>query len=312
MKHIPVLLDEVLSYLQLQPGMTVVDATLGGGGYAREIVRRISPRGIFIGIDRDYEAILRVKSELEELGETLDVSVYLVHRNYSEIQDVLRELGKKRVGGIVADLGFSSLQMDDGQRGLSFMKDGPLDMRFDRESDTETAEEIVNNRDVKELELIFREYGEEKYARNIARAIEEYRKGSLIATTKDLREIIENVVKRKKEKIHPATRVFQALRMEVNQEMHHLEKFLEASLDVLDICGRLSVVSFHSGEDKRVKMFFRENARGCICPKTFPMCRCGRLPRIKIITKKVIKPKEEEVRINVRSRSAKLRVAERL
>lgn len=312
MKHIPVLLEEALFYLELQPGMKVIDATLGGGGYAREIVRRISPHGIFIGIDRDQETLSNVQDELKELGNTMDVAIYLFNRNYSEIEEIVKEIGIEQVDGIVADLGFSSLQMEDAQRGLSFMKDGPLDMRMNRKGDIEMAQDVVNNKSKEELEKIFREYGQERYSRKIVRAIEMYRKDKNIQTTKELKEIIEGAVGKREGKIHPATRVFQAIRMEVNQEMYHLEEFLEHSMHILEKNKRLAVISFHSGEDVRVKKFLRENARGCICPKTFPVCRCGRSPRIRIITKKAIKPQEEEIEKNVRSRSARLRVAERL
>jgi 16S rRNA (cytosine1402-N4)-methyltransferase len=312
-KHIPVLLSEVIEIMALKPGMTVVDATLGGGGYGRAIVDGIAPEGTYIGIDRDAQAIETAKkSQWVSLATEKGVRVILVHRNFSELQEFLRESELEGIDRVVADLGVSSDQLEDAQRGLSFLTDGPLDMRLDQ-SQGITAREIVNTWSGKEIERVLRENAEEKNARRIAQAIEKQRTKRPIETTRELAEIVQGVIGSgyRRKKIHPATKTFMALRMAVNAERESVEKFLKASIAVIRSGGRIAVVTFHSGEDILVKRFFREQAIGCVCPTGFPVCRCGQMPKIEILTKRSIAPSEEEIRKNPRSRSARLRAVEK-
>lgn len=332
--HKPVLLKESIELLKLKPGMTVVDATLGGGGHSLEILKEIGARGRLVAIDQDENAIENFKRYLKpEVG-----NIFLAKDNFSNLEKILGGqgiyphtkglwpaggvdkngaadfgVGVNRVDGILADLGYSSAQMEDESYGLSFLKEAELDMRLDKDRRL-TAKEIVNSYAEKDLERILREYGEEKFAKNIARAIGKKRKIGEIRTTKELVQVIENAVpeKYKRAKIHPATRTFQALRIEVNQELENLEKFIPQAIKALSPGGRLAIISFHSLEDRIVKNIFRENARGCICPPDFPQCRCGNKPKVKIITKKPIAPDPEEIKENPRSRSAKLRICEKL
>jgi 16S rRNA (cytosine1402-N4)-methyltransferase len=311
--HKSVLLEESLEYLNLKPGDVVVDATLGGGGHSQEILKKILPEGKLVALDRDASAIENFREKIKSFPEKPKAENWLlINENYSRLDEVLGENGISKINGIIADLGISSLQLDDGKRGLSFLKDGPLDMRLDQR-EIITAQEIVNNYPEKELEKILRDYGNERYSRSIARKITQTRNRKIIESTSDLVEIIRSAVPKKYQfsKIHFATRSFQALRMAVNQELEHLEKFLSQAIEVLDSGGRIAVITFHSGEDRIVKQVFRENARGCICPKEAPICRCQHRPRIKIIARKIM-PSEDEIQLNPRSRSAKMRVAEKL
>lgn len=317
-KHIPVLLQEAVEALHIHSGDIVVDATLGGGGHTREILKRVLPGGMVIAIDADEEAIKKFQERAQSddfIRQALaDKSIVLAHSNYSSLDEVLEQNDVDSCDAIVADLGFSSDQIEEDERGFSFLKSGPLDMRFDRTTKL-TAEKIVNVFSVEELSKIFREYGDEDESWRIARAIEIFRKTKPIATTGELREIIEQAYpkwKRDRMKIHPATKVFQALRIAVNREFEHLEKFLEQAIKHLRSGGRLVIITFHSGEDGLVKKFFKNQEKGCICPPEFPVCVCGRKPAIKIITKKPIVPSGEEIRKNPRARSAKLRIAEKL
>ncbi len=313
-KHIPVLLNEVVNVLKLRPGMVVVDATLGGGGYGREIVRHIAPGGMYIGIDRDEQAIQRAERaqwvlEAKEQG----VSVHLIQRNFGELLDIVKEIGLETVDVIVADLGISSDQLEDVARGLSFLREGPLDMRLDRSKGI-TAKDIINNWKVEDIEKILRDNAQEKYAHRIAQAIGERRREKSIDTTDELAKIVRDAAASgyRGRRIDPATKTFMALRMSVNEEMESLRTFLESSIAVTRIGGVVAIVTFHSGEDISVKRFFRDQAQGCICPVGFPVCRCGQLPKIKILTKKPIIPSDQEIQNNPRSRSAKLRVAQRV
>ncbi len=312
-KHIPVLLQEVMDTILIKPKDNVVDATLGGGGYAREILRK---RGVLIAIDRDPDAVeafrkaLSQEKEFQSLCEGKDF--HLVCGNYSQITEILDSLDIGKVQSIVADLGISSDQLADEKKGLSFSLEALLDMRLNSTESIQTASHIVNHWNKENLIRILRDNAQEFNAVSIVNAIIEARKKSVIRTTKELAEIIENSAQGHRKKIHPATKTFQALRMEVNAEMKHLEVFLNASIEKLESCGRLVVVSFHSGEDREVKRIFRTNARGCICPNEFPLCRCGYVPRIKILYKKPISPSEKEIQENPRSRSAKLRGVEKL
>lgn len=313
-RHIPVLLDETIEALHLRKGMVVVDATLGGGGHAIEIAKRILPDGQFIGIDLDEDAIERFVARCAEdefLTKMLEAgNIRIVHGNYSTIKEAV---DGTPVDAVLADLGFSSDQIEDGGRGLSFRSDGPLDMRLDRRTKLQ-ARDIVNGYQEGELIHIFREYGEEANASRIARAIGDVRKKQAFETTRELAECISGAVPKRLSRggIHPATRVFQALRMEVNGEREHLGRFLVGAEAVLTPGGRIGVITFHSGEDRLVKSFFKQESLGCVCPPNFPECRCGRAPALKLIRPLFISPSSEEMLENPRSRSAKLRVAERM
>lgn len=316
-QHVPVLLQETVDALNLQNGMTVVDATLGGGSHSIEILKQIFPEGALLAIDADESAVERFKqritgdTELQKRAADGQIRVY--HRNFSELSDVLKEAGIETVQGIMADLGFSSDQIEDAKRGLSFLKDGPLDMRLDPR-ETLTAEYIVNTYDETELSRILREYGDERFARRIVRSIMKERRDRLIRTTGELSEIVKRSVPAAKrhQGIHPATQTFQALRIAVNREFERLETFLAQAVAVLESRGRLAVISFHSGEDRIVKRFVQNNAKGCVCPKDFPVCRCSHVALVRNVLRKPIVPVAGEVAHNPRARSAKLRVMEKL
>jgi 16S rRNA (cytosine1402-N4)-methyltransferase len=300
--HKSVLLKEAIEMLNLKKGDIVVDATLGGGGHTREILKKIGEEGKLIAIDADMQAIENFEAKK---------NVFLVNDNFANLENILKELKIEEVSAILADLGWSSDQLIG--KGMSFQTDEPLDMRLSKKQKI-TAQEIVNGYEKKELERIFKEYGEEKFWKSIARKIIEVRSNRKIETTKELVEIINQAVpeKFKHGKLHPATRAFQAIRIEVNSELENLEKFIKGALETLKPKGRLAVISFHSLEDKIVKNSFRENARGCICPPNFPQCVCGKIPKVSVITKKPVRPgKKEEMKKNPRARSAKMRVAEK-
>ena len=312
-KHIPVLLEETIAALCLKPGMTVVDATLGGGGHLIEIAKRILPEGRIIAIDLDEDTIERFKTRCGEdaflsrmLGEG---RIRIVHGNYSAIEEAADGIS---VDAILADLGFSSDQVEEGGRGFSFRAAGPLDMRLDRRTKL-TARDIVNGYTERELIHVFREYGEETNAGRIAKAILLARKERSFETTEELAACITEAtpVRYRRTGIHPATKVFQALRMEVNGEREHLQAFLEGAVKVLAPGGRLAVITFHSGEDRLVKSFFKQEAEGCVCPPNFPECRCGRAPALSLIRPRFIRPSDGETARNPRARSAILRVAEK-
>lgn len=317
-KHIPVLFEEVREKLHLQKGMTVVDATLGGGGHASMMLAEVAPTGRVIAFDADREALGRFKERVESDDVLRQASeeerLVLVQGNYSEIDAVLERLGVGTVDAILADLGFSSDQIEEASRGFSFQEEGPLDMRLDQTREL-TAEKIVNGYEAEKLEALLRDYGDEGEAHRIAQAIVKRREEALFRTTSDLRELIGAVYPKKlryAQKIHPATKTFQALRIAVNQEFDHLEVFLTQAMKRLVSGGRLAIITFHSGEDKRVKQFMKDQAEGCICPPNFPVCRCGQVPKAKILTKKPIVPGEAELTRNPRARSAKLRVLEKI
>ena len=324
--HVPVLLQEAVDGLSVQPGAVVVDATIGGGGHTREILKRVLPKGLVIAFDADKSALEKFREAArsdEFLTKALaEKSLILVHKNYSFLGGVLEDEGIKAVDAILADLGFSSDQIENGERGFSFQKSGPLDMRLDQETELTadrstqlTAETIVNTFSLEEIEKILREYGDESESRRIARAIIVARGDKPFATTGELASLIEDAYpkgKRYRMKIHPATKTFQALRIAVNREFEHLEQFLPEAVKHLRLGGRLAVITFHSGEDRIVSQFFKSQARGCVCPPGFPVCRCGQKPILKILTKKPIIPSDQEVQDNPRSRSAKLRIAQRI
>ncbi len=307
--HKPVLLEETIENLNLEKGDTAVDATLGGGGHSSAILKKIRGKGTLIAIDLDSDAIENFKiqsSKFKNIGK-----VVLVNDNFANLQNILPEIGIEKADAILADLGWSSDQLSG--RGMSFLEDEDLDMRLDRRQEL-SAEAVINDYPAEELERIIRDYGEERYARSIARKIAARRKEQRIRTTGELAGIISGAVPGiyKRQNIHPATRTFQAIRIEVNQELKNLEKFIPEALEALNPGGRLAVISFHSLEDRIVKNIFRQNARGCICPKNFPKCNCGKVPRVKIITRKPIVAGGKEVLENPRSRSAKLRVCEKI
>ncbi len=303
-KHIPVLQKEALTGAEIKKGDVVVDATLGGGGYTRALLAMVGDTGQVIALDRDQSAIARFRNQSADDAACLT----LVHANFAMIEHIVHDRGVVPMA-IIADLGLSSDQLDDPQRGLSFLADGPLDMRLDR-TETVTAADLVATLSAKDLAALFRRYGDEPFAGVIARRIVAARTATPIRTTRALAEIIESAVpaRAKRSQKHPATRVFQALRIAVNHEYDDLEQFLAGALEVLAPGGRLCVVSFHSGEDAIVKHFMRAAARGCICPPTFPICQCGNAPRAQIVTKRPILPSTGEVRRNPRARSAKLRI----
>ena len=307
--HKPVLLHECLDALAIRPDGVYLDGTLGRAGHSLEIVRRLTAGGRLIALDRDETAIEAAQRRLEDYMDR----VTLVHSNFSALDDVLRELGVRGVDGMLFDLGVSSPQLDDAARGFSYKQDAPLDMRMD-ESAALTAREVVNTYSYEELRRILFEYGEERYAPQIAAAIERVRSDRPIETTLELVDIIKSAMPERalREKQHPAKRSFQAIRIAVNDELGAVSRMMRASIDHLNPGGRLCVITFHSLEDRIVKNAMLDAAKGCTCPPSFPVCVCGRKPKIRILTKKPIIATREEVEENPRSRSAKLRVAERV
>lgn len=310
-EHKTVLLKEAIEALNLKKGDVVVDATLGGGGHSLEILKRISSTGKLLSIDRDEDAIKRFQQRIT--SKDFARNVILVKDNFSNLAAILQDKNIEKVKGILADFGLSSDQLNDKERGFSFYSKGTLDMRMDKNQKL-TAKQVVNEYSEKKLADIFRKFGDEAYAKNIAKKIIKEREKNEIASTEELVEIIKTAVpeKSRQKKTHFATKVFQAIRIEVNSELLSIEKFLKQAIKSLQKGGRLAVISFHSGEDRLVKKFFREKERGCDCPPEFPICQCGKKPEIKIITKKPIVPSEDEVANNIRSRSAKMRVAEKI
>lgn len=307
--HVSVLLAESLQFLAPERGGIYVDATLGMGGHS-EAILQVSSETRVLGIDQDSEAIAYAEKRLEKFGERFR----RFHANFSEIENVLAVAGVERVDGILADLGVSSLQFDSETRGFSFRFDAPLDMRMDASSEEETAAELLERLSEFEIARIIYEYGEERFSRRIARRIIERREnGASPQTTRELAELVAGVVRTgKKDKIHPATRTFQALRIAVNGELEILENFLRSAIDKLNKEGRLVVISFHSLEDRIVKQTFQKLAGKCTCPPNFPGCVCGAEKRVEILTKKPIVPTEEETEANPRARSAKLRACLKL
>lgn len=310
-EHKPVLLDECIDYLNIRPDGVYVDATLGGGGHSSEILKRLGPEGLLIGIDQDENAIRAAGQRLENVQ--TQGRYVLCHTNFENIREVIRMQMLKAVDGVLMDLGVSSHQLDEGERGFSYQQDAPLDMRMNK-SEKRDAAWVVNNLSREELARIIRDYGEEKWASRIAEFIVKNREVQKITTTGQLTDIIKAAIPAaaRREGPHPAKRTFQAIRIAVNMELEVLEKSLEDVFDLLDPGGRLAVITFHSLEDRIVKQAFRDKAQGCICPGDFPQCVCGRKPEIRIITRKPVTASESELQENPRARSAKLRVAEKL
>lgn len=310
-EHKPVMLDECIEYLNIRANGVYVDATLGGGGHSSEILKRLGPDGLLIGIDQDQDAIRAAGQRLDKVQ--TQGRYVLCHTNFENIREVIRMRKLKAVDGVLMDLGVSSHQLDEGERGFSYQQDAPLDMRMN-ESQKVDAAWVVNNLSREELTRIIREYGEEKWASRIAEFIVKHREVQKISTTGQLVDIIKAAIPAaaRREGPHPAKRTFQAIRIAVNRELEVLEKTLREMVDFLNPGGRLAVITFHSLEDRIVKQIFKEKAQGCICPADFPQCVCGRKPEIRILTRKPVTPSERELNENPRARSAKLRVAERL
>jgi 16S rRNA (cytosine1402-N4)-methyltransferase len=308
--HIPVMVPEVIHYLDCKPGKIFVDATLGGSGHARAICRNISPDGVFIGIDQDVDAINHAKDVLKSFR----LTIRLFHGNFVDLPEFLRQLNIKAVDGILLDLGISLHQIESSGRGFSFLRDEPLDMRMNRASRT-TAEDLINRMDEKNLKQLFREYGEERWAGQIAKKIVTSRKQKAITSSRQLARIVCDAVPKSRsshQKIHPATRVFMAIRIAVNRELEMLDVFMENVADLLNPKARLCILSFHSLEDRIVKHRFRVLEKGCICPSDFPECTCNQKPTLRLLTKKVVRPSKEEIEINPMARSTKLRAAEKI
>ena len=306
--HISVLLEECLDGLAIKPHGIYVDGTLGGAGHSSQIAKRLTT-GRLIGIDRDPIALKAASARLESYKDR----VTLVHSNFCEMTQVLEDLGLPGVDGILLDLGVSSPQLDDGARGFSYMADAPLDMRMNNE-DTLSAYTVVNTWSQEELKRILFDYGEERYAPRIASAICRRREERPIETTLELVDIIRSAMPPQalREKQHPAKRSFQAIRIAVNDELGSVEKAMQAAIPLLNPGGRLAVITFHSLEDRIVKNAMAEASKGCTCPPNFPVCVCGRKPQVKLISRKPIVASDEELEVNPRSRSAKLRVCEKL
>lgn len=307
-KHKSVLLEESIENLRVKPDGIYVDGTLGGAGHASEVCRRLSATGRFIGIDQDADAIAAAGNRLREYEE----KVTIIRSNYCNMAEELKKRGITSVDGILLDLGVSSYQLDTAERGFTYREDAPLDMRMDQRN-SRTAGDIVNEYSEIELYRIIRDYGEDKFAKNIAKHICMARKEKPIETTGELIEVIKRAIPMKIRATggHPAKKTFQAIRIELNRELEVLENSLDGMIDLLGDGGRLCVITFHSLEDRIVKNIFRRNENPCICPPEFPVCVCGKAPKGHVVTRKPIIPGESELKENKRSKSAKLRVFER-
>src|ERR1700675_1541988 len=309
--HLPVLVDEVIEMLAPAPGSLHIDATLGGGGHTERILEAANPDGRLLGLDADAAAIARIEARLRP---TFGDRLVLRQANFRELEQVAPAAGFAAVDGCLFDLGLSSFQLADRERGFGFRAGGPLDMRFDPKRGV-PARELLATLDAGELTALFRRYGEEPRAPRIARAIVDARRVAPITTAEELAALVERVAPpnpRIRRRTHPATRVFQALRIAVNEELEALQAGLAAALDLLRPGGRLVVVSYHSLEDRIVKRFFQAERRGCLCPPEVPICVCGRHPRLRLVTNPSLTPTEAEIAANPRARSARLRAAERL
>ncbi len=307
-KHVSVLLQETVDGLNVKPDGIYVDGTLGGGGHSYEVCTRLGAKGSIIGIDQDEAAIEAASVRLKDFGE----KVTIVRSNYCDMKSKLHELGIDKVDGIMLDLGVSSYQLDTADRGFSYREDAPLDMRMDQRSEM-TARDIVNDYSEMDLYRVIRDYGEDKFAKNIARHIVRERAKRPIETTGELTEVIRHAIPMKFQKKtgHPAKRTFQAIRIELNRELDVLRDSLDDMIDMLNPGGRLCIITFHSLEDRIVKSAFKKNENPCTCPSDFPVCVCGKVSKGRVITRKPILPSEEEMEVNSRSKSAKLRIFER-
>lgn len=307
--HYSVLLNETIDLLNINPDGIYVDCTLGGAGHSNAILSHLSENGRLVGIDRDDVALEKAKDRLSKYQDR----VIFCRGNFVEAPQMLRENGIERIDGVVADLGVSSFQLDDADRGFSYMHDAPLDMRMSRQDEL-TAYDVVNRYEEKDLARIIDMYGEERFARNIARKIVQQREIKPVETTAELSELIKSAIpaKNRKDGPHPAKRTFQAIRIEVNGELDVIAETINGLFPMLKKGGRMAIITFHSLEDRIVKHTFLEQTKGCECPPDFPVCVCGKKPKGIVITKKPILPSEKELEENPRSRSAKLRVCEKL
>jgi 16S rRNA (cytosine1402-N4)-methyltransferase len=309
-RHIPAMPNEVVYYLNCRPGKIFVDGTIGGCGHAGKICEKILPDGLLIGIDQDMDAITNAERVLGPYAS----NVRLFYGNFIHLPDFLSQLKIAAVDGILLDLGVSLHQIENSGRGFSFRKEESLDMRMDKQSG-QTAESLINNLGRENLRNLFKDYGEERWAKQIAHKIVNVRKQKKIRTSKQLAQIVIDAIPGhalSKQKIHPATRVFMALRIAVNQELERLKTFMEQAVEFLNPGGRLCVLSFHSLEDRIVKQHLKALEKGCSCPPQLPMCVCGQNPQVSILTKKVVRPTTEEVIANPMARSTRLRAAEKL
>ncbi len=305
--HRSVLLEQSIKYLDIKKNGIYVDGTLGGGGHSEEILKKLNGTGKLIAFDQDETAINIAKVKLKEYK-----NITYIHDNFSNIHDHLKILQVENIDGILLDIGVSSFQIDDASRGFSYMHDAILDMRMDKDNPI-SAEDIVNKYSEKDLEKIIYNYSEERFSKNIARNIVEYRKNKQIITTFELVEIVKKSIPLKFHKFgHPAKRTFQAIRIEVNKELYVLEKVIDDSIPFIKAGGRIVIITFHSLEDRIVKLKFKELSRGCICPNDFPVCVCHNEPKVKVLTNKPIVANDEEIKLNTRSTSAKLRACEKL
>lgn len=308
-KHVSVLYEPVLELLNVKPDGTYLDGTLGGGGHASGVCAKLSAEGTFVGIDRDKDALAAAEKRLEGSAPRK----FFVQSNYEDVKRVLWDLGILQVDGALLDLGVSSFQLDNPERGFSYMHDAPLDMRMNAD-DSLTAEEVVNEYSQQQLAKIIKDYGEEKWAARIAQFIAEARKEKRIESTFELVDVIKRAVPAaaRRDGPHPAKRTFQAIRIEVNDELGQLTRAVNDFIDILAPGGRLAIISFHSLEDRIVKEAFQKRLNPCTCPPDFPVCVCGKKPDIKRVTRKPVEADAEELAANPRSRSAKLRVIEKL
>jgi len=308
-EHVPVLLDEIIEILNPQPGEVFVDCTMGGGGHSKAIVSRILPGGKLIGIDQDINAVEAAKKNLKDFHD----HIIFVHSNYERLNDIIIEYSPQGIDGILFDLGVSSHQLDEKERGFSYMQDAPLDMRMDKNAHF-SAWDLINNFSEEEIAKIIWDYGEEKWAKRIARFIVKARENHSIDTTGELVEIIKAAIPAgaRKDGPHPAKRTFQAIRIAVNRELEVLENTLDTALNWLKKGGRMGVISFHSLEDRIVKEKFKYWAQDCICPPELPVCQCNKRSMIKILTRKPVTAGKRELENNPRSRSAKFRAAEKI
>lgn len=308
--HKSVLLEETINSLNIKPDGIYVDGTLGGAGHAAKVIERLSGNGRFIGIDQDEDALCAAKDKLSRYNDKVRIDI--VKSNYKDMINVLKSLNIEKVDGILLDIGVSSYQIDTVERGFTYKEDGPLDMRMDKSSSF-SAKNVVNEYSEMELFRIIRDYGEDKFAKNIAKHIVQKRTEKPFETTGELIEAIKAAIpaKIRANGGHPAKKTFQAIRIEVNKELEVLENSIDEMIDALADGGRLSIITFHSLEDRIVKNKFRENENPCICPPNFPVCVCGRKSKGIVITRKPIVPSDEEISENKRSKSSKLRVFER-
>lgn len=309
-RHIPAMLNEAIHYLNCRPGKTYTDCTLGGSGHAKAICQRIVPDGLLIGIDQDIDAITNAREALQSYSS----NIHLFHGNFTNLPQYLAQIQIDAVDGILLDLGLSLHQLESSGRGFSFQKDEPLDMRMDKRSAT-CAADLVNDLKEDALRKLFKDLGEERWSKQIARSIVQQRRQEKIQTSRQLAKIISAAIPRGKaagQRIHPATRVFMALRIAVNRELDMLSRFMDGVADWLNPGGRLCVLSFHSLEDRIVKQHIKAMEKGCICPPKVPECACAQKPAMRALTKKVVRPSDAEVARNPMARSTRLRAAEKI